>query len=115
MVFHLRAAAPHELSQPEEILEVVARLPTAHGDLGADLIGAGRPQVERVGGSGDVEQRLNGWLALLLSVEIHHFGDVAATDRLAYVEVLEGLLNLRARHLEPHTPSGRLWEKGDNT
>lgn len=111
MVFHVRAAAPHEFSQPEQILQVVARLPAAHGDLGANLIRAGRPQVEGVVGGSDVEQRLNRWLALPVGEEIHHFGAVAAADRLAHIEVLEGLLNLRTRHLERHTPCARLLKR----
>lgn len=108
MVIHVWAAAPHELGQPEQILQVVARLPTAHCDLGANLLRASRPQVEGVVGGRNVEQRLNRWVALPFGVEIHHFGGVTATDRLAYIEVLEGLFNLRTCHLECHAPSALL-------
>lgn len=108
MVFHLWAAAPHELSQPEQVLQVVARLPSAHSDLGTDLLRAGRPQVEGVVSGGDVHQRLNWRLALPLGEEINHFGDVATADRLSHVQVLQGLLHLSASHLECHTPSVRL-------
>lgn len=108
VVVDVRAAAPHELGQAEQVLEVVARLAAAHGDLGADLLGAGRAQVERVVCRGDVEQRLHRRLALVVGVELHHLGGVAAAHRLAHVQVLERLLHLGASHLEGHAPGARL-------
>lgn len=113
VVVYVWAAAPHELGQAEQVLQVVARLAMAHGDLGADLLRTGRSQVEGVVGCGDVEQRLHRWLALVISMELHHLGGVAAAHRLTHVQVLEGLLHLRARHLEGHAPGARL--QGKNT
>lgn len=112
VVVDLRAAAPHELGQTEQVLQVVARLATAHSDLGADLLGAGRAQVERVVCRGDVKQRLHRWLALVVaSVEVHHPCGVAPAHRLTHVQVLEWLLHLSAGHLEGHTPGARLQGK----
>lgn len=111
VVVHVRAAAPHELGQAEQVLQVVARLAAAHRDLGADLLRAGRAQVEGVVGRGDVEHRLHRRLALVVGVEVHHLGGVAAAHRLAHVQVLEGLLHLSARHLEGHAPGARLQGK----
>lgn len=111
VVVHVRAAAPHELGQAEQVLQVVARLAAAHRDLGADLLRAGRAQVEGVVGRGDVEHRLHRRLALVVGVEVHHLGGVATAHRLTHVQVLEGLLHLSARHLEGHTPGARLQGK----
>lgn len=108
VVFHLRAALPHEFSQPQQILEVVTRLPPGYGDASSDLFGAGRPQIQWVVRGGDVQQRLNRWLVLPIGEEVDHLGDVAATDHLAYVEVFQGLLHLRARHLKCHAPRAGL-------
>lgn len=108
VVVHVRAAAPHELGQAEQVLQVVARLAAAHRDLGTDLLRAGRAQVEGVVGRGDVEHRLHRRLALVVGVEVHHLGGVAAAHRLTHVQVLEGLLHLSARHLEGHAPGARL-------
>jgi len=106
------AALPHELGQPQEVLQVVARLAAAQGDLGANLLGAGWPQVQGVVLGGDVHQRRHGGPVLLaaaaLREEVHGPGDVAAAHRLTHVQVLEGLLHLGAGHLEGHAPSARL-------
>lgn len=104
----MRAAAPHELCQAEQVLQVVARLPFAYSDLRADLLRAGGPQVERVVCGGDVQHCLNRMLVFPLREEINHFGAVATADCLAHIEVLEGLLYLGACHLERDTPCARL-------
>lgn len=94
MVLHMWATAPHELRKPEQVLQVVARLPSGHCDLGTDLLRGGRAQVERVVGGGNVNQRLNRRLVIPLREEIHHFGHVASADRLSHIQVLQGLLQL---------------------
>lgn len=108
MVFHVRAALPHEFSQPQQILEVVTRLPPGYGDAGSDLFWAGRPQIQGVVCGGDVQQRLNRWPVLPIGEEVDHLGNVAAAHHLPYVKVFEGLLHLSARHLKRHAPRARL-------
>lgn len=113
MVFHMWAALPHEFSQLQQILEVVTRLPSGHGDPSSDLFRAGRPQVQGVVYGGDVQQRFNGWLILSIREEVNHLGAVASADHLANIQILERLLDLRACHLKRHTPGASL--QGEST
>lgn len=108
VVFHVWAAAPHELCQAEQVLQVVARLPPAHCNLGTDLLWAGWSQVEWIVCGGDVHQRRNRRPGLLVWKEIHHLGDVATANRLTDIEVLEGLFHLGGRHLKRHAPRAGL-------
>lgn len=110
-VVHIRAADSHELRQTKQVLDVVARLPLAHGDLSGNFFCAGRPQVNRVVRRRDVNQSLDRGLVCTLRDELYDLGQVATSYGLPHIQVLERLLYLRASHFEGNTPGARLCMK----
>lgn len=110
-IIYIRAAVPHEICQTEQVLDVGARLPLAHDNLGCDFLDAGWAKVNGVVRCCYVDQGLDWRVVLTVWEELHKLSEVAPSHRLPHIQVLKGLLNLGAGHLKRDTPGARLCKK----
>lgn len=82
LVFSFGTVAPHELRQLEQIFNIVARVAAADGNLGGDLCGRGRAEIDGVVRGGDVDEGQQRAVTPLFRDELHHLFHVTPQHNL---------------------------------
>lgn len=84
LILHLRTVVPHKFCKADQVLNIVAGVASADGNLGGNLPVRGRPEVDGVVRCGDVNKGQH-WTVTVFRNEFHHLCYVPALDNLSHV------------------------------